>query len=332
MAADNNPMSDRPAVESPGNPSKTPSSVAPLARRICDWTSKGIVTGVILVAGLAFGRQVLVWWGEGDQADRGTAGSTLPGDGLGDEAVEHEIRFGSQVWSMSRQAIAGAAPAANAALRKKCREVIASGWIDDSPPGPQERRLLASLAAKTPVEAEGGRWRVYQFDDAVPMVVGVRQTGARPNPPGGGRVAETDLRVVSWGFGVPDPAGGWTLYTFTGASPAGGSGEEPVSLPPGCTRTLSMRVAGGGAIVAFCGPRQPETWKACFDQSFRQRGWTPDGPWQARGERWFSRYREGSAPGAGATDVQFGPDDRGGLAGLLMVNPRAVQSTESKGL
>ena len=38
-------------------------------------------------------------------------------DGLGDETVEHEMRFGDRPWAMRRQAISGDAKAATAALR-----------------------------------------------------------------------------------------------------------------------------------------------------------------------------------------------------------------------
>ena len=91
-----------------------------------------------------------------------------------------------------------------------------------------------------------------------------------------------------------------------------------------------MRVAGGGGIVAFRGPLRPDAWMAFYDQDFRKRGWKPGGPWQKRGSRWSGRYRESPAADAGAVDIQFGPDDRGGMTGLLMITPGAVKPTESR--
>jgi len=332
MAADHNPVSDRPQALPEGNPPKTPSGFALLARRISSWTSKGIVTGVVLVAGLAFGRQVLHWWGRGDPAVEEAPPPTLaPQEALGDETVEHILRFGDQPWSMRRQVVAGDVRAAVAALRRKCRAATPSGGISEDPPGPHEQALLKSLAQRDPVEAGGGQWAVYQLDEAVPMVVGVRRSAAAAGAPAGGSVADSDLRVVSWGFGVPAESDCWTLYTFVSASPSSelGPAGPATALPPGCTTTTSMRVAGGGGIVAFRGPAEPRAWQVFFDQDFRQRGWKPEGPWQKRGSRWSTRYRDGSAPDAGTVEVRFGPDDRGGMTGLLMITPGAVQPTES---
>ena len=325
-------MSDRPQAQSEGNHPKTPPGFALLARRISSWTSKGILTGIVLVAGLVFGRQVLHWWGQDDPAIEPPPPTIVPQAGLGEETIEHILRFGDQPWSMGRQVITGDVRAAVAALRGKCRRATPAGGIPKDPPGPRERALLKSLAGRVAVEHEEGKWAVYQLDEAVPMVVGVRQVVAAPGLPAGGNVAGSDLRVVSWGFGVPAEPEGWTLYTFVSASPTSGLGPAGPSIPvpPGCTRTMSMRVAGGGGIVALRGPLRPSAWKSFYDQYFQKRGWKPEGPWQKRGSRWSGRYREGPAPDAGAVDVQFGPDDRGGMTGLLMITPGAVKPTESR--
>ena len=332
MAADHNPVSDRPQAQSEGNHPKTPSGFALLARRISSWTSKGILTGIVLVAGLVFGRQVLHWWGQDDPAVEPPPPTAAPQHPLGDETIEHILRFGDQPWSMRRQVIAGDVQAAVAALRGKCRRATPAGGIPKDPPGPHEQALLESLTGRDPIEQEEGKWAIYQLDEAAAMVVGVRRAAAAPGPPGGGNVAGNDLRVVSWAFGVSAEPESWTLYTFVSASPTSGLGlaGPSIPVPPGCTRTMSMRVAGGGGIVAFRGPLEPRAWKVFFDQDFRQRGWKPDGPWQKRGSRWSGRYREGPAADAGAVDVQFGPEERGGMTGLLMITPGAVKPTESK--
>jgi hypothetical protein len=330
MAADHNPVADRPEAQSKGNLPKRPSGFALLARRISSWTSKGILTGIVLVAGLVFGRQVLYWWGEDQVSIEPPSQTAAALDALGDETVEHILQFGDQPWSMHRQVITGDVKAAVAVLRKTCRRVTPSGGVSEGPPGRQEQALLKSLTRREPVEQAAGKWAVYQLDDAVPMVVGVRQIPAASRLSGGGNVVGNDLRVVSWGFGVPAESRAWTLYTFVSAPPTSGGGERgpAVPLPPGCTRTMSMRVAGGGGIVAFGGPRLPDAWMAFYDGYFRKRGWKPDGRWQKRGDRWSGRFCEGPAPNAGAVDVQFGPDDRGGMTGLLMITAGAVQPKE----
>ena len=46
-----------------------PPGFAGLAKRISAWTTRGLLTLMVLVAGLGFGRQVLKWWAA-DAADR----------------------------------------------------------------------------------------------------------------------------------------------------------------------------------------------------------------------------------------------------------------------
>lgn len=334
--------------------SPPPSGFAALARRIGSWTSKGLVTAVLVVAAAGFGRQVLQWWGEEEGAGIPPGRIANPYAGLGDESLEHELRFGEHPWSMRRQVFRGDAKTAAAALAAKCREAAASGALPPGPPGPQEQRFLENLAGRAPV-VQGGDWAVYRFSDSVPMVAGVRRvakqeegdtsgspgrqpeagrgrTDASPSVPRSPVVAQTDLRVVSWGFGVPGAQGAWTLYTLVAAPPSGGPGAERVPVPPECTPTLSLRVAEGGGLVTFRGPERPGTWKAFYDQHFRRRGWKLAGAWQEHGGRWSARFVQAGAPGAAAVDIQFGPDGQGGMTGLLMTAPGAVEQKEGEDL
>jgi hypothetical protein len=332
MAADDNPLPNRPQAPRQGNPPKAPPGFASLARRISSWTSKGILTGIILVVGLVFGRQVLVWWGEGDPARNPPPPPAAPSEALGDETAEHVLRFGDNPWSMRRQVISGDVHAAVTTLLAKCRRDTLEGGVPEAPPGPQEQTLLRSLAGRQHVDREEGKWRTYQFNAAVPMVVGIRVRRRGVGSSGGKKVAGTDLRVVSWGFGVPADSNRWTLYTFVWASPTSGPapGIPVIPLPPDCRRTLSMGVAEGGAVVGFRGPAQPDTWKVFFDQQFRTRGWRRDGPWRPQAGRWFNRYAQGPGPDGAAVDVQFGPDGPGQMTGLLMITPGKVQPRKGK--
>ena len=55
MATDHNPLSGPPEAQTQGNPPRPPSGFASLARRISSWTSKGVLTGIILGVGRAAG-------------------------------------------------------------------------------------------------------------------------------------------------------------------------------------------------------------------------------------------------------------------------------------
>jgi hypothetical protein len=335
MEADGNPLSDRQQTQSREPRSSAPSGFALLASRISSWTSKLILTGVILVAGLGFGRQVLRWWAA-DDPERMPAPAMSAGDrdGLGDEMLEHVLQFGDSPWSIRRQLVSGSLAEASALLRRRCRAATESATTPEGPPTDQERTFLASLEGMQPRQQEPGKWAMYQLDELVPMVVGVRARRNSSTLSGGSDIAQDDRRVVTWGLAVPASEGNWTLYTFVGATPTVGAGPggEPIPLPDGCRRTMSMRVAGGSGIVAFRGAGSPRPWKEFFDRHFENLDWKADGGWQRTGSLWSRRYAESNAAGAAAVEVQFGADASGRQRGLLVVSPFTDESKESKGL
>jgi len=200
---------------------------AALARRIGLWTSRGLLCAIVLVAGLAFGRQVLRWWAEDDSSARTTI-AALPAERLGDPAAPHEIEFGDLPWSMRRQSIAGDQQRAVERLRTVCRELlearrepqrpaaaVAGGGPNDansptnavaerfseklSVGGRSVAQLLKSLQQDTPVAESPGRWRLYEWHETVPMTVGI---------------AESPPRVILCGMAIPAGPDAWTLCVF----------------------------------------------------------------------------------------------------------------------
>lgn len=321
-----------------------PAGYARLAQRIAGWTTKGLLTAVILAAAVGFGRQVLVWWGEDDrrQAGPGFAQPFELDDGLGYEAQEHVLQFGDHPWAVRRRVMAGTREEVIGALLAASREAVAAAPGAVGAIGPSEAHFLESIAGRTPVAEEPGKWQLFQLDEGFPMVAGVRLQGSgrggdaevpggpQPTPPPdaappGAQVAEGGRRVVTWGLAVPAASQGWTLYTFQPAERTGGTTTElpDVPLPPESKRILSMRVAGGGRMTAFQGPPQPETWMLFYDQWLRKRGWSASLGWSETAGARAARFTKSGDPAAGAIDVRFGPDGRGGLSGLLMVTPAA---------
>ena len=309
----------------------TPTSFAQVAKRISTWTTNTILTALVLVLGLGFGRQVLQWWA----ADRSDSPAARPlgvaDDGLGDLGRAHEIQFGASCWRLRRQTVAGTRQQALDALRADTREVIRSSFPSPGEPEAAEKRLLLSLQEQKPVDREPGQWGIYQLDQDFPMVVGTRESGAsgRPNP--AGPVALSGCRVVTWGLAVPMSPRAWTLYTFHQGTPSA-SRVPDLPSPPNSSRLLALRVAGGGAVVAIRGPTPPEVWRSFYDRWFQSQGWTAAGAWQQRAGVWSRGYVERPDGPAAKVDIQFGVDGRGGMSGLLMFTPAASADRGSEGL
>jgi len=303
-------------------PSK-PSGLATLAKRISVWTTNCLLTLLVLVAGLGFGRQVLKWW----TADRSPPRNSvvgLPTDGLGDPMQLHTIQFGDSSWSLRRQSITDDKQRAIERLRAACREVLLHIDRPEEKPAASEDKFLRFLSNSKPADEGPGKWRLYEFHEALPMAVGV----ARPAPTAAGQSAEAEpnlvrsgYRVVVWGVAVPIGTEGWALYTFQPGVPSleAGSRLTDIPLPPGGRKGLSLRAAGGGGLVAFHGPNHPQEWKHFYDDWFRSQAWQTVVDWQSAGAAWCAKF----APpdGNGSVDVRFGPDDRGSLSGLLMITP-----------
>ena len=318
--------------QTPGQSTSAPSGFGLLAKRISSWTTKCIVTGVILVLGIGVGRQVLQWWKGDVSGSVKTPPAVGVGDGLGEPGGAHEIQFGASSWTLRRQSFAGPREAALSALRASCRDATRSGGTPEGYAEEAEEKLLDSLLNREPVDQEPARWGLYQLDQSFPMVIGTRE--AAPGPPANHacQVAGSGRRVVTWGLAVPMSQGAWTLYTFHPTGPSSGlqPGLPELPMPPASRRILALQVAGGGSITALAGPAQPETWKRCFDRWFETRGWAAAGNWDHAGSRWSRCYVEKTEGPAARADVQLAADGSGGMSGLLLVTPPAAQTTESK--
>lgn len=286
------------------------SGFALVAKRISSWTTNCLLSVLILVAGFTFARQVLDWWAADETARLAPASQLAMTEGLGDPARVHLLQFGEMPWVMVRETFIGTREEAAIALRECCSETVTgSPHLPDGKAGPAEQGFLDSLAKRAPVSRLPDAVYLYEFDSSIPMVAAT------------GPVAPKQRRVVTWGMAVPVADEVWTLYSLHPDRP----NSVPISdlpeirLPPECKKTVSMQVSGGGAVVAFKGPAQPEVWKRSFDGRFGKHGWTADGSWRRLGSTWHLRYVRQSESNAEAVDVRFSPDGRGGMTGLLMI-------------
>lgn len=311
-----------------------PSGFGLAARRISSWTTNCMLSAVILVAGLAFGRQVLDWWAADETGTPEPPPQLAMTDGLGDPARGHQLQFGDAPLAMGREMVVGDREEVAKALEASCREMTAAADLPDDVPGSSETRFLASLVGESPVAEEPGEWQVYQVEAGFPMVAGVRTVASGSGTAEPEQVAQGARRVVTWGLAVPAADQAWALYTFHPVSAATGptTNLAELPLPPASRKTMSIRAVGGGTMVAFSGRPEPIAWKTFFDGWFREREWTAVESWRRSGSTWHRRYAGTGDQPTERIDVQFGPDGRGRLAGLLMIAPPDSNSTEGENL
>jgi hypothetical protein len=163
-----------------------------LARRIAGWTANLLATAVILVAGLAVGRQVLVWrYEETPPPATAAIEGQLPPD------LPQELRIWTVHGPLSIERVAGGREAAIASMRRSCGSAN-SGPAQAALAGSGEERFVARLAKLAPVE-QTGDLNLYVPDEQLPMVVAVSREGRR---------------IAAWSFGLEVEDGAWSCYTF----------------------------------------------------------------------------------------------------------------------
>ena len=268
---------------------------AALAKRISAWTTNSLLTLLILVAGLGFGRQVLKWWAA--DASASPIASDRPASPF------QTLQFGDNAWSIGRRSVAGDKKAAIEQLRVACREVLETEPSTAKPPSKAKLDFLTGL---TPVDQKAGKWRLYELHDAFPMAVGVNSK---------------EDRAVVWGLAMPMGDRQWTLSTFQAgiSTTEGHCSKCDIPLPPGGCKTLAMSAADG-RIIAFGGPDQTDEWKRFYDDWFSHHGYQT-ATWRQVGSAWCAKF----AGQGDLVDVCFGPDGRGGLRGLLVMTPQQLR-------
>jgi hypothetical protein len=294
--------------------------LARLGARISAWTTRGLLSAIILVAGVGFGRQVLRWW-----ADEASAPAETPGPpdtvGAAGLAGPSRLEVGQKGCVLVRHVAAGSREQAAAALRDECRQLTPSAPFPTDAPSPAEQRLLDTLAHRQPVDESPDQWQLYELDGPAVLVAGTRSCAA-PKVDARAGVAWTGRRVVTWAMAVPQGDRGWTLYAFHPAATSCAPGDDGMELPlpAGSQQSMSIHVPGGPAIVRFAGNHPADGWKEHFDSWFAGMGW-PAGPWQRQGPRWHCRAEGTMRGGMVSVEVQFTSDDAGRLAGVLIVTP-----------
>jgi hypothetical protein len=179
-----------------------------LARRISGWTTNLLASGIVLVAGLAIGWQVLVWWREAGPDDAAAMQENLA-------ALVPQME-GREFWTkhgpVRIERFHGSEAEATAAMRAFCRAADARTGLAGLA-GPGEERFVKKLREQPALE-ESGSVAVYQPAGQTGMMVGVRGP---------------DNRIVAWSFALPVEERVWHLYHFRPISE--NSAQRIVSKP-----------------------------------------------------------------------------------------------------
>src|SRR6516165_12131691 len=158
--------------ESPG---KTPVGFGEVARRMTSRTTDLIAIGIVVVASLTLGRQVLVWWHAAPPDGRAAAAATASKPVWDDPNQPMALEFGDFPLAMIRQIIVGDREAAMAAMVVRCAEAARQAGGPWREREEAEDQLLIRIQKLKPVAEEAGVWSVYVFDEHVPMAAAVRQ-------------------------------------------------------------------------------------------------------------------------------------------------------------
>lgn len=276
-----------------GSPDSQPWGLSLVARRLAGWTSNLLVLGLVLVVGLTFGRQLTSWWALGpDRASQEALGgkAVFDPDPLGGERTLHHLTFGDLPLRLGRQTVTGGKAAVFTALRAQCRVGAEQGLASTRMPGPDEQKMLSETVGMPPVDEEPGKWKMYQLDGPVPLVV---VTGLPDDAPAGQR-SQAPVRVLCWGFAFPAAAAlqEWTLFTCVPSEGLTAPATEWPALPqpPGARQRMALRSAGGGGLLLLAGTGAEKEWLDFFDARFEQQGWSAPEGWQIAGGTRHRRY------------------------------------------
>lgn len=276
-----------------GNLDSQPRGLSLVARRVAGWTSNLLLLSLVLVVGLTFGRQLTSWWALGpDQASRAASGgrAVLAPDPWGGERALHHLTFGDLPLQLGRQTVRGGKAAVFTALRGQCRVGAERGLASTRRPGPDEQKMLSGTAGMTPLDEEPGKWKMYQLDGPIPLVV---VTGLGDETPTG-EAGQAPARVLCWGlaFPVAGPVEQWTLFTCvpTGGLTAPAADRPVLPQPPGARERMSLWNAAGGGVLLLAGTGDEKEWQRFFDAWFQQQEWSAAEGWQTAGATRHRRY------------------------------------------
>ena len=275
--------SNQTASDSANDQSPAATGLGDVMRRCRRRTTDLLAIGLLLVVGLAVGRQLTAWWNE---PELDSHPNPLAVTGSGSAWTEpQDLQLGELGQTIHRQQVSGDRQAAWTALEHSTRKTARqAGWPNSEADQP-ERQLLELLAQRKPHQnhtaantAANTAASIHRLDGPLPMVVATRRL-----------LGQT--RVVGWGLATRRPDHGWVTWTFAAASHID---TLPVELPAGSRQLLAVGNEHSQRLLVFCGNPGPNDWWNHFDSQLNRSGWTAQAPPSRHADGWTARWQHPS--------------------------------------
>jgi len=298
------------------------SATTRLSRRWSSLATNLLATGVILIGGLTFGRQVLHWW-SADAPQTVDIAKQVVGDiDASGNPLNHVFQFGNSRTEMFCESVVGRVDKALEILRRKTRQVVVTTEPNPEMPGPAVSRWLSRVTEKDLVDSKAGQWQIFQQAYPVPIVVGVRFLPEKQESSSDQKVAGMNRRVVCWSLAFPrgsvddSDAVEWSLFTFVDGQGTPTSERLSVPLPARVNRTLSVGTNGESSLIGFRGDEEPKVAMEHFDDLAKESNWQAQNAWQQTEQNWRCCY---TTPNKQTIHITLSTDDGATLNGLIMI-------------
>ena len=333
--------------------------VGPAERAIANWkrlstglfvfASNILATLLVVVAGVAFCRQVVQWWREsgppapsisrissGKLADEFSGGRGETTGGLtGAAEAEADVLLGTSPWMWSRRMVRG-----ESAQAAQCLGDLTAAKVAEIASG------SAILGASLPPididfsHLEGGRnlWQIrevgnfgqvwilpWEISVSLGVVQGVSKIGEDGSKKG-------KLQAVAFGIVRPRGEKIWELDLFSWAGNVSADWKDsperipewatshmfPCRLPADAKLLLACTTPLFGGQVTFRGTGPVESWMEFFDQAAPVAGWRAESEWQRIQTVWRRVFHPLVGGGDSKLEVLLSPTGEGDYYGLIL--------------
>lgn len=313
-----------------------------VAARIAAWTSRLLVSFLIIAAALVCTSQILRWWHKPEPLPVTATNSP-------DSEFRIAVEWVDADWTTTLYTASGPEEEVAADLARRMLQAARQATFPADSPNEKELSVLRHVIQRTPVLADKSGTAVYRLNQSLPIWLGTRsdETIASPEtcgPQGFASTAGTDeaqsqsikdIRIVAWGFLVPVDGDLWRIaLAVSGSQPAGRHAVPEVPLPSGAAPGFTIRFGDGTMLQAFHGEQvNKSAWMAHFDTWLENRGWSADAKWQIRNAEAVRHYRRGDrAEGSAWNEFLYVAlqDDAGRTRGFLMHERPAEEPREGE--
>ncbi|NMC19061.1 MAG: hypothetical protein GYA33_01465 [Thermogutta sp.] len=301
-----------------------------VAARITAWTSRLLISFLIIAAALVFTSQILRWWRTPEPLPVTATNSP-------DNDTWNAVEWADADWTTTLYTASGPEEEVAADLARRMLRATQEAAVPADRPNEQELAVLRRLADRKPFLKDEQGAAVYRLNQSLPIWLGMRSDDkvAPPEsrqPRGFASTGNTDdaqlrkvkaARIVAWGFLVPMDGELWRIaLAVSGSNPAGRRSAGEIPLPTGAEPGFTIRFGDGTMLQAFRGERADKSaWMAHFDAWLGSRGWSAGTKWQVRNDEAVRHYRRRDpSPDSAASEFLFVTlrDEAGTTRGFLM--------------